>query len=170
MNNCNSIYNRNNIFKNESQINEDNNKKTFLEGIGDLVEKKMLIKEALFIAKEHEKGKDVCICNNNKSLSTIEEKAETVNEKTKETFSPQNEKKIEKEKDNTNNDSDFDFSEDNSSNVFNLDFDKFLNNNNSDNLLEDNDCNSFFGRINDKKNDNFPFSRLNSLSLIPRCI
>ena len=168
MNNNNNDAFKNNLFKNEFIFFENDEKKPFFENFEDDFEEKI------------EKSEDVKIKNNyifknNRTLSIIDE--ENVNDKNNEIFPLENEKDKEKDKEKENVKSNEDNMEiddsfeNNHNNVFNLDFDKIIKEN--DNINKFNDL-CFYGAMCDENhyhnfcpNNDCKFNRQNSFDSLP---
>lgn len=122
----NDIKCRQNLFKDEFDINENEEKKTFYDLFEDLNEKNIRENEPINIENEDEKIKTYIIRKNSNALSIIEERKSIFEKEDKET-----------QKDtNPNLNMDIDDSFDNN-NVFKLDFDKYLNENEKNNKIDD---------------------------------
>ena len=168
MNNNNNDAFKNNLFKNEFIFFENDEKKPFFENFEDDFEEKI------------EKSEDVKIKNNyifknNRTLSIIDE--ENVNDKNNEIFPLENEKDKEKDKEKENVKSNEDNMEiddsfeNNHNNVFNLDFEKIIKEN--DNINKFNDL-CFYGAMCDENhyhnfcpNNDCKFNRQNSFDSLP---
>ena len=120
----NDIKCRQNLFKDEFDINENEEKKTFYDLFEDLNEKNIRENEPINIENEDEKIKTYIIRKNSNALSIIEERKSIFEKEDKET-----------QKD-TNPNMDINDSFDNND-VFKLDFDKYLNENEKNNKIED---------------------------------
>ena len=122
----NDIKCRKNLFKDEFDINENEEKKTFFDLFEDLNDKNDRENAPTNIENEDEKIKTYIIRKNSNALSIIEERKSIFEKEDKET---------QKDK-NQNINMDIDDSFDNN-NVFKLDFDKYLNENEKNNKIDD---------------------------------
>ena len=162
---------RKNLFQNDIDLCENEEKKTFLEYF-DPIEKQFLEDNPTLFGNDDEKIKSNFLRKNNSVLSIIEEQKENYGdqkEKEKENIID-NEKEKEKESDNK---MDIDDSFENNNNVFKLDFDKILNENRNEQcLLNDMFCCddhehslfSFNSNLHGFSNDNGLFGRQNSFN------
>ena len=177
MNNSNDNIFKNNIFKNDFMLCENDGTKTFFDVFEDFEEKNE--------KNEDEKMKKNYIFKTSKLLPIIDE--ENINEKNDGIFPLENEKDNEKdiEKDlNKNNDENMDIDdsfENNNNNVFKLDFEKIKDNDNdnkTDNIcfyrdMCDDDHYHNFGGINsnlpgfNNNNNSFLINRQNSFDSLP---
>ena len=122
----NDIKCRKNLFKDEFDINENEEKKTFFDLFEDLNDKNDRENAPTNIENEDEKIKTYIIRKNSNALSIIEERKSIFEKEDKET-----------QKDtNPNINMDIDDSFDNN-NIFKLDFDKYLNENEKNNKIDD---------------------------------
>ena len=122
----NDIKCRKNLYKDELDINENEEKKTFFDLFEDLNDKNYKENEITNVENEDEKIKTYIIRKNSNALSIIEERKSIFEKEDKET-----------QKDtNPNLNMDIDDSFDNN-NVFKLDFDKYLNENEKNNKIDD---------------------------------
>ena len=122
----NDIKCRKNLFKDEFDINENEEKKTFFDLFEDLNDKNSRENAPTIVENEDEKIKTYIIRKNSNALSIIEERKSIFEKEDKET-----------QKDtNPNINMDIDDSFDNN-NVFKLDFDKYLNENDKNNKIDD---------------------------------
>ena len=164
MNGSNDIKCRKNLFQNDLDLCENEEKKTFFENFDNLTEHKFMQYNPTLFGYDDEKIKSNYLRKNNSSLSIIEEQKENCEAQ------KDNENKVE-----TENNMEIDDSFENNNNVFKLDFEKVLNKEKNENgqcLLDDTFCcdekeHSLFlfnSNYHGCNNDNGLFGRQNSFN------